>query len=106
MKFSLSIIISLMFICSSVSTVAQNKLPYEQEGMIYNINLETGQFNVGDMIFTVPSDTVIHKPSGSKFVGLELLKPNTSIGYTMKNNVITEIWILERDPVDPTVNDD
>ena len=106
MKSVLTLITALMLMCSGYNAAAQSKYPYDQEGMIFDINVETGQFNVGDMLYVIPADTVIHKPSGEKFTGLDLLKPGTPIGYTMKGDVITEVWILDRKPIDITINDD
>ena len=75
MKLVFSLITTMVLICSGLNTAAEtNNYPYDQEGMIFEINLETGLFNIGDMLFHIPADTVIHKPSGDKFTGLDLLK--------------------------------
>ena len=106
MKYFQLLLKAFILITISININAETNFPYEYEGMLLEINPETGQTNVGDMIYTIPSHAIIHYPSGGKRIGLENLSSNTPIGYNMERNIITEIWILDRAPIDHSVNDD
>ena len=90
----------------SLSVMAAPNLPYEAEGMIYDMPLDTGMINVGDIMYYVPEGVRVNYPSGDIKNGIENLSTNTPIGYTLQGEVISEIWVLDRAPIDHSVNDD
>ncbi len=106
MKLFLSFITTLILLSFNVSLYAETNLPYTQEGMIDDLNLETNMIVIGDIAFSVSPHVEINNTSGGKSIGVEYLNTNTPVGYNTNGDTVSEVWILDRAPIDRSVDDE
>lgn len=105
MKYIIALFFSGFMFLSNLAVVMAQDIPYSEEAIIYDINYDNGEANIGDIVFNIPLDITIHTSSGIRR-GIRNLKSNITIGYTYQNKIITEIWLLNRAPIDHSINDD
>lgn len=96
----------LAFVLTGPAVAASNTA----EGIIDEIRNDDAKIIISDQIYHIGSQIIVNRKNG-RDMGIQYLQAGMSISYkyeTMTNDFpqVREVWILDRPPVDQSVNDD
>lgn len=99
------IVVSLLMLATTSIATAGREIPdFEAIGTIDRLDFKSGEIVVGDMLYHLGQNLIIHDAKG-RLGGRELLRNGVKIGIspmsaesgTSRSRTIYEVWVLPKD---------